>query len=160
MTGERAPDIAPVDTAWADRLAELQAGWWRGSAWVERPWKGEAWRSVLAMPGCFALVAACDGRETGFVAARVAADEAELLMIGVDPAARCRGVGRSLLAAAMAAACGAGAARMVLEVAEPNAPALALYRAAGFEVVGRRTDYYEFPNCSAAAAIMARRLAG
>ena len=42
---------------------------------------------------------------------------------------------------AMAAA-NAGAARLFLEVSEVNAPALALYEAAGYAEIGRRKAYY------------------
>ena len=42
----------------------------------------------------------------------------------------------------LAQAAARGAAVIHLEVAEDNAPALRLYARAGFEVVGRRADYY------------------
>jgi ribosomal-protein-alanine N-acetyltransferase len=42
----------------------------------------------------------------------------------------------------MEAAAAAGAARMLLEVAEDNAAARALYAAAGFAPAGRRPRYY------------------
>jgi ribosomal-protein-alanine N-acetyltransferase len=74
--------------------------------------------------------------------ARVAADEAEILTIGVAPEARRLGVGRGLLAAAMRRAASAGAAAMFLEVASTNTPARALYENAGFVRVGRRARYY------------------
>ncbi|HEX7390921.1 MAG TPA: GNAT family N-acetyltransferase [Acidiphilium sp.] len=78
----------------------------------------------------------------GVVIARAVADEAEILTIGVIPAARQRGIGRELLAAAMAEAARRGAVSMFLEVAAENAAALVLYARAGFVEAGRRRGYY------------------
>uniref|UniRef100_UPI001F012A0B GNAT family N-acetyltransferase n=1 Tax=Falsiroseomonas oryziterrae TaxID=2911368 RepID=UPI001F012A0B len=100
-------------------------------------WGADAIRLMLEMPGAFGLVA-----RDGFVLARVAADEAEILTLAVLPEARRQGVGGALLAGAMAAAAARGAAAMFLEVSEGNAAARALYAAAGFSGVGRRRRYY------------------
>jgi len=104
---------------------------------------GEAWGAdavalMLAMPGAFGWWVP-DG---GLVLARAAADEAEILTLGVVPAARGAGLGGRLLAAAMLAAAARGALAMFLEVAAGNAPARALYVAAGFVEAGRRRRYY------------------
>jgi ribosomal-protein-alanine N-acetyltransferase len=100
-------------------------------------WAAEAFGRLLVLPGCFALVEA-----RGFALARVAADEAELLMLAVVPSARRQGIGTMLLRAAMAHAAGQGAARIFLEVAAANGAARALYAASGFRQVGRRGSYY------------------
>ncbi len=104
---------------------------------------GEAWgpdaiRMMLEMPGAFGLH--LPGQ--GFVLARVAADEAEILTLAVVPAARRAGHGGALLGAATAGALARGAGAMFLEVSERNAAARALYAAAGFEEAGRRRRYY------------------
>ena len=65
----------------------------------------------------------------GFVLSRLAADEAEILTIAVEPALRGRGVGRALLSENLRQAANAGAKSMFLEVDQDNAPALALYDA-------------------------------
>lgn len=101
-------------------------------------WGAEAIGLMLAMPGAFAI----HHPGQGFVLARVAAEEAEILTLAVHPAARRRGHGAALLAAAMAGAAARGAGAMFLEVAEANAAARALYAAAGFAEVGRRRRYY------------------
>ena len=77
----------------------------------------------------------------GFAFARVVADEAELLGIGVLPAARGHRLGRRLLDAALARAHAGGARRMVLEVRQDNSAAQALYRGAGFAAAGTRPGY-------------------
>jgi ribosomal-protein-alanine N-acetyltransferase len=93
---------------------------------------------MLEMPGAFGFWQA----EGGLVLARVAAEEAEILTLGVVPRAQRRGLGGALLRAAMVRAAGLGARAMFLEVAEGNAPARALYTAHAFSKVGRRRRYY------------------
>ena len=79
----------------------------------------------------------------GVLIARKAADEAELLTLGVAPACRHSGLGRALLKAAIAALRESGAKRLFLEVDAGNAAALALYRSLGANAVGHRPGYYE-----------------
>jgi ribosomal-protein-alanine N-acetyltransferase len=101
-------------------------------------WGVDALGIQLGMPGVFGFV---DGAG-GFVMARVAADEAEILTLAVMPSARRAGVGRGLMVAAMEAAAARGAVAMLLEVAEGNGGARALYAGLGFAAVGRRPRYY------------------
>lgn len=102
-------------------------------------WGPDAIGLMFRMPGAFGFWRPAGG----FVLARVAADESEILTLAVVPAARRHGVGAGLMTAAMVQAGARGAAAMVLEVAESNAPALALYHRLGFAVAGRRRRYYE-----------------
>jgi [ribosomal protein S18]-alanine N-acetyltransferase len=81
----------------------------------------------------------------GFVAVRMAADEAEILNVAVLPAARGAGVGRALLRHALHVAASAGALATFLEVRPSNEAALALYRAFDFVPVGQRRRYYRAP---------------
>ncbi|MGG5810841.1 GNAT family N-acetyltransferase [Falsiroseomonas sp. CW058] len=101
-------------------------------------WGAEAIGLMLGMPGAFGLHLP----GLGFVLARVAADEAEILTLAVAPSARRQGHGAALLAGAMAGAAARGAAAMFLEVSDRNTPARALYAAAGFATAGRRRRYY------------------
>ncbi len=61
-----------------------------------------------------------------------------------------------LLAACLDEAAGRGAARMHLEVGARNAPAIALYEAAGFVTTGRRPGYYAGPRGREDALVMSR----
>jgi ribosomal-protein-alanine N-acetyltransferase len=79
----------------------------------------------------------------GLLIARKAADEAELLTLGVAPSCRRMGLGRSLLHTAMAALRATGTKQLFLEVEEGNGAAVALYRSLGAVAVGRRPGYYE-----------------
>jgi len=102
-------------------------------------------RQVLEMPGAYGLVARRGGFGSiiGFALSRVAADECELLSLGVAPEHRARGVGARLLTASMARATAERARWFFLEVAEDNSAALQLYAAHGLNPVGQRPDYYE-----------------
>lgn len=71
---------------------------------------------------------------------RVDALELQLLQLAVCPSARRRGVGRALVQRAVAEA--GDDARIVLEVADTNEAAKALYTGEGFVVNGRRRAYY------------------
>jgi len=121
-----------------------------GTAFPAREaWGPDAIQLQLALPG----VAGWVHSGGGMILARVAADELEVLALAVAPAARRRGLGRALLAAALGWGVAQGATAAFLEVAEDNAAARALYAAAGFAVVGRRRRYY----ASGADALVLRR---
>jgi ribosomal-protein-alanine N-acetyltransferase len=109
----------------------------------DQPWTERSFTDVLQMPGTGARIAALGSEPVGFAIARVAADEAELLLIGIHPAHRRAGHGRVLLDHLVEALRAAGAARLFLEVAESNRAGTAFYRAAGFDPVGRRRKYYQ-----------------
>ena len=114
---------------------------------------GEAWTrrqvgDALVLPHTHYLLAGTDGLDpgydeaaAGFVLSRAILDEEELLLIAVDPRHRGRGIGTALLERFVAAARERGAERLFLEMRDGN-PAERLYRAMGFEPVGRRRQYY------------------
>ncbi|MFS0884107.1 ribosomal protein S18-alanine N-acetyltransferase [Aeromicrobium sp. 179-A 4D2 NHS] len=91
----------------------------------------------------------------GYASIRLFVPEAELMRIGVGLGSRRQGVGSRLLEAVEDAARSRGAERMLLEVADDNEPALALYRRAGYRETGRRRGYYR---SGADAVLMDRRL--
>jgi ribosomal-protein-alanine N-acetyltransferase len=107
---------------------------------------GEAWTaaqcaSLLPMAGVWMSLAREGEVPVGFSLCRIAAGEAELLLLAVRRPAQRRGVGTKLLEAFIADAQARGATRLHLEVRHGN-PAAELYRRAGFEEVGRRFNYY------------------
>jgi ribosomal-protein-alanine N-acetyltransferase len=74
--------------------------------------------------------------------ARLHVDEAHVIRLAVEASQRRGGVGRALLDALLAWARERAAGAVVLEVRDSNAPAQALYAAAGFVADGRRPRYY------------------
>lgn len=118
-------------------------------------WDAPTLRSLLDHPGSIALLARTGQplETAGFVLGRVAADEAEVLTLGVRLDRQRLGLGRRLLEAFCRAARKADARRLYLEVAADNAAAHGLYRRLGFEESGRRKGYYERPGAPAEDAI-------
>jgi tRNA threonylcarbamoyl adenosine modification protein YeaZ len=111
-------------------------------ATMPRVWETGFFEEIVAGPGGFAVVAEANGAALGFALARVAADEAEILSIGVLTPYRQNGIGARLLREAAARAGALGAATLFLEVAEDNLSARRLYEAQGLGVVGTRKNYY------------------
>lgn len=136
--------VQRATTADADLLAAIHAHCFEGPC--GRPWDQAAMARFIASPGVLCLIGSVIGTDTlpgGLLIARRAADEAELLTLGVAPACRRSGLGRALLARAMDDLRASGATQIFLEVAEDNTGARALYRAFGARAVGQRTGYYE-----------------
>ena len=95
---------------------------------------------------------------TGYGVLSVAASEAHVLNICVDPRLQGRGHGRRLLHALQHLARGRGAQRLFLEVRPSNRGALALYQAEGFNEIGRRPRYYPAHSGREDAIVMAMEL--
>ena len=114
------------------------------------PCFGEGWTrsqcgGILPMSGVTLTISEGAGSVIGFALARSVSDEAELLLIAVDPKQQGHGAGSSLLQDFIENARAGGATRLHLEVRDGN-PAVDLYRAAGFVPAGRRRNYYRGPD--------------
>ena len=105
-------------------------------------WDAEAIADLGSGQGVFGLIVE-HPHPVGMILCRAIAGEAEILTLAVDPAARRRGIGQALVAAAAGLARLDGAAEMFLEVAVDNAAAVALYEKSGFIRAGLRRGYYE-----------------
>ncbi len=110
------------------------------------PCFGEAWNAaqclgILSLPDVWLTLAEDDSHTIGFALSRLLTDEAELLLLAVEPAARGRGVGRALIDRTGCIAVRRGAHRLLLEVRDGN-QAVDLYHAVGFAQIGRRRAYY------------------
>jgi ribosomal-protein-alanine N-acetyltransferase len=111
---------------------------------------GEAWNrgqclGILSLPDVWLSFAEVeqDGvpRAAGFALSRLLIDDAELLLLAVDPAWRKRGLASALIDHTAGIAADRGAQRLLLEVREGN-HALSLYERTGFSPIGRRRGYY------------------
>ena len=141
--------LGPFDLTVA---AALHAGCF-DSAWNEA-----AMAEVVAMPGSFGALAHVGDQPAGLVIVLAVGAEAEILTLGVLPRFRRRGVAGRLLAWVADRLSGVGCQRLLLEVAEDNAAARALYGKLGFERIGRRPSYYRRPAGTEAAVVLARGL--
>ena len=115
------------------------------------PWSAASFAPVLNNPHVFLLGAPA---ANAFALGRVIGPEAELLTLATDPACRRQGLARTLMAQFEAEARARGADSFFLEVAENNAPALALYAHCGFVRSGRRPGYYRDTSAQPVAALL------
>ncbi|MDB5457274.1 MAG: GCN5-related N-acetyltransferase [Caulobacter sp.] len=124
-----------------------------------RPWSAEDLARILAGTGAVALAVEDEaGVIRGFIACRLITDEAEILTLAVDPAARRAGLGRALVEAAVGLLAQAGATQLFLEVAVDNVAAVGLYEQAKFARAGLRKGYYAEPEGAKDALILRRAL--
>ncbi len=83
-----------------------------------------------------------EARAAGLLLAWIAADELHVIDVATRPERRRRGVGRALVATALAAGVERGLRLALLEVRVTNRAAIALYESAGFAVERVRRGYY------------------
>ena len=109
----------------------------------------DAWSAGLVAQGVTGtlptiryLVAEVDGEIVGHAVTSIVADIAELQRIAVDDTHRRTGLATELLDAVITAARAEGADRLLLEVRDDNAGAVAFYAARGFVEIDRRPRYY------------------
>jgi ribosomal-protein-alanine acetyltransferase len=95
--------------------------------------------------GQIVLIAEIDGRVCGFLVARIAGDEAEILNTAVDATYRRKGTGALLLKAAISEAQTHNVKSIYLEVRESNSAAIAFYARHGFAKTVERHAYYSGP---------------
>jgi Fur family ferric uptake transcriptional regulator len=138
----------------AGELARLHA------SLFDEGWDAASFKEVLAHPGAIAFAAGAGPSSLkagwlgwGFIVGRVAADEAEVIAIGVARERQRRGIGLRLVEKLCQAAARRGARRLYLEVAESNLAARALYARLGFKENGRRRGYYVRTDAPAEDAI-------
>ena len=152
------PEIWPLEETDAGALARLHR---TAFPLAGASWGATAFDGLLRQPGVFGYRAIRPGmlvgnkpEPRGFVLAREAAGEGEILTIAVHPAWQGRGIGRSLMDAVLRELYGRRGTALFLEVDEGNAPAIALYRRLGFEEAGRRESYYAGEDGPATALTM------
>ena len=109
------------------------------------PWTEPQLAEELASDFGRLFVACRDGQTAGLAVFQLAAGEASLNALTVDPAARRQGAGRALLTGALAALRAEGAQSCFLEVRAGNAAARALYESVGFAAAGVRRGFYRNP---------------
>ena len=132
--------IVPMTREHIDLLLPYEHAMFGTEAWTRSGYRDEladtAHRTYVAAEGA-------SGELLGWAGVRVVADEAEILTVGVVPAARRRGIARRMIAELLAAARQRGAANVYLEVRVDNAAARALYADEGFAEIGVRRGYYD-----------------
>jgi len=147
--------IRPAAMGDVAAIAGLEAESFAEDAWPEG-YLREAVEGLLH--GTSILLAECDPAEqepgegahprpfahgiVGYAITSTVFEIAELQRIAVTAGQRRRGIAGALLAAVRAEASAQGAERVLLEVRDANAGALAFYERAGFVEIDRRPRYY------------------
>ncbi|HSH49289.1 MAG TPA: GNAT family N-acetyltransferase [Halomonas sp.] len=110
--------------------------------WSEAQWAAVLVEAGLAEKTTAVLGVWCEEQLAGHAVLVNLGLDAELQAIAVAPPRRRRGLARRLLDGVIEHAVGWGSEALLLEVRAGNAPALALYRRAGFVADGYRRGYY------------------
>ena len=108
-------------------------------------WSAAAYREELAdrRHRYYVVALADDDALLGWAGLRVLSDEAEVLTIGVAPAARRQGVGSTLLHELLDEARRRRARTVFLDVRVDNDDAQRIYIREGFAAIGVRRGYYD-----------------
>lgn len=109
------------------------------------PWSEKSLELLLGELG-FGVVCLMGGRVVAYGGMMIALDEGQVTNIAVHPDYRRQGLGRAVTEALLQAARERKLEQIALEVRVSNEAAIALYKALGFESVGRRKNFYRHPS--------------
>ena len=115
-----------------------------------QPWSEKSFQDSLAREDTLFLV--CEeqnsgnhSRITGYIGMYISFEEADITNVAVSPSHRQKGCGNALVASAIQKAKEKQIERIFLEVRISNVPAISLYKKMGFENLGTRKDFYDYP---------------
>jgi len=151
LFARREPALSEASARDAAPIAALHSQSFR------RGWSDEEVETLLVDRHVIGHRATIGSTFAGFILSRLIEDEAEILSVAVARAWQGRGLARRLLDLHLRRLAGLGARAVFLEVDEHNAPAIKLYRRAGFHEVARRPNYYALPGGKTATALVLRR---
>ena len=123
----------------------------------EFPWSHGVFRDCL-LAGYHCIVIEREDRVVGYSILSIAAGEAHILNLCVDPKFRQLGYGEGLLEEILERAGNAEVKEVFLEVRPSNSKAIALYNKKGFRQVASRPAYYQAREGREDAAVLAKRL--
>jgi ribosomal-protein-alanine acetyltransferase len=135
-----AADIRPARASDVDALLAIEEAVFRTDRLSRR-----SFRRLIASNSAVVLVAESGGSIAGYAVLlfREASLAARLYSIATAPASTGKGIGRALIDAAENVAAKRGLRSLRLEVREDNLRAIAIYKQAGFAVIGSKPDYYQ-----------------
>ena len=119
------------------------------------PWSHGVFRDCL-LAGYHCIVLVRSDNVAGYAILSVAAGEAHILNLCVDPKYRQLGYGEMLLDEILRRAAGAEVREIFLEVRPSNEKAIALYKKKGFRLVANRPAYYQANDGREDAAVLSK----
>lgn len=127
--------------SWTDipALVDLETELFGPHAWDAPTW----WAELAARPRRDYLTLTANEAIVGYAGLDLGGEVADLMTLAVAPSLQGGGLGAELLSLVVSRAREAGAAYLLLEVRDDNAPAKALYARAGFELLQVRRSYYQ-----------------
>ena len=123
----------------------------------EFPWSHGVFRDCL-LAGYQCVVLERDGEVAGYAILSVAAGEAHILNLCIEPAYRSHGYGERILDEILFRARTSSVREIFLEVRPSNSNALALYKKKGFHQVANRPAYYQAREGREDAAVLTKKL--
>jgi ribosomal-protein-alanine N-acetyltransferase len=121
------------------------------------PWSHGVFRDCL-LAGYLCLALIREERVAGYAILSVAAGEAHILNLCVDPDFRALGYGELMLDELLYRARSASVREIFLEVRPSNKTAIDLYRKKGFHQIAARPAYYQADEGREDAAVFAKKL--
>lgn len=137
---EKKIDIRPMQPEDIPHATLIEHESFGESAWSEQSLKAELERADAVL-----FCARAEGRIAGYAGMRTVLDEGYVNDIAVLPAFRRQGIGLALVEALVRCAREKGLRFLTLEARESNRTAIHLYEKAGFQDVGVRRGFYDFP---------------
>lgn len=141
-------DILKISPDVYDVIAELH------QMAFEQGWSAQSIADLFEKQDASGWVLKTHGTLTCFAITLPCVDNSELITIATHPDFRGKGLAGQLLRFAIEANRQLDFAQLLLEVAEDNLAAIALYEKTGFQVDGRRPRYYQRKDSPAKDAIL------
>jgi ribosomal-protein-alanine N-acetyltransferase len=132
--------VVPMTRAHIDLLMPFEREMFGTEAWTRGSYQAEI---ADTRERYYVAAEGPDGELLGWAGVFFGGTVADVLTVGVVPAARRRGIARRLVAALLDEAARRGAEEAFLEVRVDNEAARELYRSEGFAEVGFRRGYYD-----------------
>lgn len=132
----RTLEIRRAEKADAGKIAEIEQKIFSDA------WSKEEYEKLLEGPAMTFYVVEDACGLIGYGGYTCAADEADIIDIGIRKDRQGEKIGSRLLASMLEDLEGR---RVFLEVRESNAPAIGLYKKFGFQEIGMRKNYYDHP---------------
>lgn len=140
MTGEtdslRIRPMRPEDLDEVERIEQTN---------FSVPWSRESYAEYLHSKDALLLAAELGGELAGYIGAILTPPEGDITSVSVRRDLQGHRIGTALLDSLIEEVEKRGISCIFLEVRKGNAPAIALYTAAGFVRVGERKNYYIRP---------------